>query len=66
VTDDGRGTSEERLTAAEGHGVRNMRERAEAIGGTLRVVTTPGEGTCVNAELPFQPRRILPLETSGF
>jgi signal transduction histidine kinase len=61
VTDDGRGVSDDRLAAAEGHGLRNMRERAEAIGGMLRVVTTPGEGTCVNAELPFQPRRIRPL-----
>jgi hypothetical protein len=25
-------------------------------------VTTQGEGTCVNAELPFQPRRIVPFQ----
>jgi signal transduction histidine kinase len=67
VTDDGRGMSPEiadeqgMLLSLVGHGLRNMRERAAAIGGTLRVVTTPGEGTCVNAELPFQPRRIRPL-----
>jgi len=67
VTDDGRGMSPEiaeeqgTLASRVGHGLRNMRERAAAIGGSLRVVTTPGEGTCVNAELPFQPRRILPL-----
>jgi signal transduction histidine kinase len=67
VTDDGCGMSPEiaeeqgTLASRVGHGLRNMRERAAAIGGSLRVVTTPGEGTCVNAELPFQPRRILPL-----
>jgi signal transduction histidine kinase len=67
VTDDGHGMSPETGaeqvtgTAPAGHGLRNMRERAEAIGGKLRMVTTSGEGTCVNAELPFQPRRILPF-----
>jgi signal transduction histidine kinase len=33
-------------------GIRIMRARAEAIGGTLEMTSTPGHGTTVVAELP--------------
>ncbi|MCA9857603.1 MAG: sensor histidine kinase, partial [Dehalococcoidia bacterium] len=39
-----------------GHlGLRSMRERAEAVGGTLTIVSTPGTGTTVRADVPRQP-----------
>jgi len=42
-------------TAAEsGHfGLAGMRERAESIGGTLTVLSHPGQGAVVTATLPF-------------
>jgi signal transduction histidine kinase len=42
--------------AGEGRGLRNMRDRMEAIGGQLTIDTQPGHGTCVigSLELPFQ------------
>ncbi len=39
--------------AGEGHfGLRIMRERAEQLGGHLEVNAAPGEGTCVEVEIP--------------
>ncbi|MBA2443125.1 MAG: sensor histidine kinase [Rubrobacter sp.] len=38
--------------APGGFGLRGMRERVEAAGGTLSVESTPGEGTSLVAELP--------------
>jgi signal transduction histidine kinase len=50
VDDDGRGFDVE--TTTWGMGLRNLRERAESLGGTLEVATTPREGTTVRATLP--------------
>jgi signal transduction histidine kinase len=51
VQDDGRGfqTDDQR---AEGHGLANMRSRATALGGTLKVESTPGKGTRILLMLP--------------
>ena len=47
VLDDGRGIAE----AADGAGVRGMRERALLVGGTLEVAGSPGGGTSVTLRL---------------
>jgi len=39
--------------AATGTGINGMRERAASLKGELLVQSTPGEGTCVIAELPL-------------
>lgn len=36
-----------------GFGLRTMRERAEALGGTLTITSTPGKGTQVQVQLPL-------------
>jgi len=36
------------------HGLTIMRERAEAVGGNLKVSSTPGKGTRIEARIPFQ------------
>ena len=42
-----------RLTA-EGHfGILGMRERIEQIGGSLEIVSNPGNGTTITAHLPL-------------
>jgi len=44
--------------AGEGHfGLRFMRERAEQIGGSLRLDSAPGEGTCVVLEIPVNSKQ---------
>ncbi len=56
VSDQGCGfdlTSPSRATA--GVGLQTMRERAEEIGGTLTLTTTPGQGTAVKLAVPLRP-----------
>lgn len=55
IRDNGRGSSHEETTSiTEGHiGFRTMRERAEALGGTLDFTTAPGAGFELRAELPL-------------
>lgn len=50
VSDDGVGFNYEAATS--GHGLGNMRERAFAVGGTLRVESRPGHGARVRLEFP--------------
>jgi PAS domain S-box-containing protein len=52
VSDDGRGGAD----ASSGTGILGLRDRAEAAGGTLSVVSLPGRGTLVAAVLPLTDR----------
>ncbi len=38
-------------------GLINMRERVEALGGSFRLVSAPGDGTTVEARVPLEPGR---------
>ena len=38
---------------AAGSGILGLRDRAEAVGGTLFVISPPGKGTVVRAQLPL-------------
>jgi PAS domain S-box-containing protein len=49
VADDGRGGAD----AADGTGILGLRDRAEAAGGTLAMLSPPGHGTTVTAVLPL-------------
>ena len=51
VSDDGRGV---RPGASPGVGLSSMRERARALGGTLKVESEPGKGTRVRFEMPLE------------
>jgi signal transduction histidine kinase len=51
VADDGVGF-EPSLQAADGFGLRGMRERAERLGGTLRIESSPGAGTRLQVDVP--------------
>ena len=48
VADDGVGGADD----AAGSGLRGLADRVEALEGSLRVVSPPGAGTIVTAELP--------------
>jgi signal transduction histidine kinase len=52
VTDDGEGFDPTDVHPGGGYGLTSMRERTEALGGQFSVSSAPGEGTCVEIELP--------------
>lgn len=60
VRDDGAGFDPTGSTA--GFGLLGMRERVGLLGGTVRVQSAVGEGTCVTARFPAQRR---PTTTAG-
>lgn len=53
VTDDGQGFSPG--AAASGMGLRNLRERAESLRGTLEIASAPGAGTTMKVSIPLTP-----------
>lgn len=52
VTDNGCGFDVNQETATTGHGLANMRARAEERNGTFHVRSQPGEGTTIHLRLP--------------
>ena len=59
VQDDGHGFAADQTTARPGIGLRNMQERIDQLGGTLRVLSS-SSGTSIEAEIPLT--HILPPE----
>ncbi len=53
IADDGQGFDPSQLES-DGFGLRFMRERADGVGGTLQVRSTPGQGTQVVVEVPLR------------
>jgi signal transduction histidine kinase len=51
IVDDGRGFDPEAITDQGGMGLVTMRERTERLGGTLTILSVPGEGTRVEVTL---------------
>jgi len=49
VTDDGRGGAH----FAGGSGLVGLKDRVEALGGTLTIKSPPGEGTALHATVPI-------------
>jgi signal transduction histidine kinase len=56
VRDGGRGGAD----PAEGSGLLGLRDRVEAIGGTMRLMSPPGAGTSLRVELPLRDRAARP------
>ncbi|MDQ3303986.1 MAG: hypothetical protein M3518_11660, partial [Actinomycetota bacterium] len=54
VEDDGRGfEGAYEGNGASGRGLHSMRERAELVGGALKLSSTPGMGTTIQASVPL-------------
>jgi signal transduction histidine kinase len=51
IADDGVGGAD----PSAGSGLRGLDDRVQAFGGSLRVISPPGEGTRIVAELPLRP-----------
>jgi signal transduction histidine kinase len=54
VDDDGRGFSADEQTQSLGHGLANMRARAEELNGTFAIQSAPGEGTQICLRVPLR------------
>lgn len=54
IHDDGQGILPEKIMDARSLGLLGMRERAGAVGGALRIVGLPGQGTTVTLRLPCE------------
>jgi signal transduction histidine kinase len=52
VEDDGVGFEPDQVQGEERFGLIGLKERAEALGGTLTVESAPGAGTTVVVEVP--------------
>jgi signal transduction histidine kinase len=50
IRDDGVGGAD----PARGSGLIGLRDRAEALGGSLEVSSPPGEGTLIGVQLPLR------------
>lgn len=53
VCDDGVGFTAQGEPGAQGLGLMGIRERLNALGGSLRVATAPGRGTTIFADIPL-------------
>jgi signal transduction histidine kinase len=51
IRDDGVGGAD----PAGGSGLIGLRDRVQALGGSIEVISPPGEGTSILVELPQQP-----------
>jgi signal transduction histidine kinase len=58
VEDDGRGFDP--ATTPRGSGLQNMVDRIEALGGSLEIRSSPGEGTAVTGRLPAPSGKATP------
>jgi signal transduction histidine kinase len=52
VDDDGKGISEDQLSAGSSLGILGMRERALLLGGELAISGAPGHGTTIKVRIP--------------
>ena len=55
VADDGRGFQPQTPRKAGSMGLAGLRERAQLLKGTVRVDSSPGSGTVVQAHIPVAP-----------
>jgi signal transduction histidine kinase len=53
VIDNGRGFDPEQAPDRLGHGLSNMRDRAQRIGGQLQIASHPGDGTTLTVRVPL-------------
>jgi two-component system nitrate/nitrite sensor histidine kinase NarX len=55
IADNGIGLDPDRIANNAGHGLHNMQERAEALGGKILFSRIESGGTCIQLDVPFVP-----------
>lgn len=60
ITDDGKGFEYDDLVVKKifekSMGLISMRERAEGLGGSFKIISSPGEGTMITVEIPVEEK----------
>ena len=54
VRDNGVGATRQALEAPTAYGVMGMRERARQLGGQLSITSEPGQGSCLQLQIPLE------------
>jgi len=54
IEDDGVGFKQEEIGPYGGYGLKSMKKRLYEINGTIQIVTSPGSGTILNIEVPYE------------
>jgi signal transduction histidine kinase len=57
VRDNGKGIAKKKISSSKSLGILGMNERAQMFGGCVTVMGTPGRGTTVTVELPFDEKK---------
>jgi len=57
VVDNGKGFESAKVSDPQALGLVGMQERAQLVGGSLEVHSTPGTGTCVSLQVPLTAQR---------
>jgi len=52
ITDDGAGFDLKTAELGRGYGLPNIKDRAERLGGVLRITSSPGAGTILDIKVP--------------
>lgn len=65
IEDDGRGFETQLVDETLGHGLSNMRRRANKVGGEVEIVSRPTKGTTITAWVPWDEMLPLEDETNG-
>jgi len=55
INDNGKGFEIAGLSKSQGLGVLGMRERVDLVGGKFKIISAPGEGTLLEAEIYLNP-----------
>jgi nitrate/nitrite-specific signal transduction histidine kinase len=56
IADDGSGFDRDAVADKGGMGLVNMRQRAEELGGSLSILSSPGNGTRIHVSIPLDPQ----------
>ena len=65
VEDDGRGFEPDNVNETLGHGLSNMRRRANKVGGEVKIESRLTKGTTITAWVPWEKRTFLEVEGNG-
>lgn len=62
IVDDGCGFNPETTDKSSSYGLSNIKERVKGMGGSVSIISSPGQGTVIDIKVPYKPIKIKGLE----